>query len=230
MSDNGLVLALDNSLDFLTLVLGRDGRLVDERRMKAESHSSEVVAVKVSQLLQDHGVSPGDLSSLVVTLGPGSFTGVRVGLAFCKGLSEGLGIPLFGVPTPDALAAPFAFMEGNYLYPLIDAKKGEVFYGTYEATQGRVRRRDTIRSARPHDLVAEIRSPCLCFGNGLALCRELLGGIPGVRMLEGLFQQILGEALLACGLEKSAEGSREVPTPVYGRRSEAEIRFRVEVP
>ncbi len=231
LSNSGAVLALDNSLDFLTLVLARDGRLVDERRTKAESHSSEVIAVRVSQLLQDHKHGPKDLSAVIVTLGPGSFTGVRVGLAFCKGLSQGLGIPLVGIPTPDVLAAPFAFMEGCYLYPLIDAKKGEVFFAPYKVSGGRVDRISSIGSAAPQALTAQISSPCLCFGTGVPLCRDALRGIGGVRVIEGEFQQVIGEALLGCGLERLAEGRRgEEQKPVYGRRSEAEIKFKVEIP
>jgi tRNA threonylcarbamoyladenosine biosynthesis protein TsaB len=230
-SNSGLVLALDNSLDFLTVALARDGRLVDERRMKAESHSSEVIAVRVSQLLQEHRQTPDDLSAVIVTLGPGSFTGVRVGLSFCKGLCEGLAIPLVGVPTPDILVAPFAFMEGYHLYPLIDAKKGEAFFAPYRVVGGRVERTDRIGSVKPHELSAAIKTPCLCFGTGIPLCRDVLSAVEGIWIIEEAFQQIAGEALVACGLERLAEGLQgKEQKPVYGRRSEAEIKFRIEIP
>jgi tRNA threonylcarbamoyladenosine biosynthesis protein TsaB len=230
MWDSGLVLALDNSVDFLTLVLGRDGRLIDERRMRAEAHSSEVVALRVSQMLDDHRHSPRDLSSVICTLGPGSFTGVRVGLAFCKGLSEGLSVPLAGIPTPDVLAAPFAFMENTHLFPLVDAKKGEVFFASYIVSEGAITRVDDIRSAKPDELAAGIRTPCLCFGSGVPLCRDLLAGRVGVTIIEHSFQQVTGEALLSCGLRELAQGCQAEQKPVYGRRSEAEIKFMVEIP
>ena len=136
-----------------------------------------MLPVRVSQLLADHGFAAGELSALVVTLGPGSFTGVRVALAFCKGLAAGLGIPLFGIPTPDVLAFPFAFMEGSYLCPLIDAKKGEVFFALYRVTNGAVHRASGIHALKPDKIAESIPVPCLCFGTGVSLCKSALAGI-----------------------------------------------------
>jgi tRNA threonylcarbamoyladenosine biosynthesis protein TsaB len=228
MSNSGLVLALDNSLDFLNLALGRDGRLIEERRMQAESRLSELFPVRISRLLKDHQCAPKDLSALVVTLGPGSFTGVRVALAFCKGLSEGLKIPLIGVATPDVLVAPFAFMETHYLCPLIDAKKGEVFFGLYQASAGQITQVGDIRASRPEDLLPQIELPCLFFGTGVDMCRAALGGVEGLRLIDG-FRQVSGEILLRCGFARFEAGCREEASPIYGRRSEAEIRFGIDV-
>jgi tRNA threonylcarbamoyladenosine biosynthesis protein TsaB len=228
MSDR-LLLGLDNSMDFLNLVLGREDRLIEERHTRAERHSSEVLPVHVSRLLADHGYTVKDLSALFVTLGPGSFTGVRVGLAFCKGLAEGLGVPLLGVPTPDVLAFPFAFMEGSHLCPLIDAKKGEVFFALYRVSAGAVIRIDAIRAATPEDLKGSIPAPCLCFGTGVGLCRAALAGLEGVRLIEGAFQRLSGEALLRAGLARAAAGPEDGLRPVYGRRSEAEIKFNLDL-
>src|SRR5208283_174671 len=183
MSDR-LFLGLDNSMDFLNLVLGTEDRLMEERHSRAERHSSEVLPVMVSQLLADHGAAVRDLSALVVILGLGSFTGVRVGLAFCKGLAAGLAIPFFGIPTPDVLAFPFAFMEGYYLCPLIDAKKGEVFFALYRVTNGAVQRASGIHALKPDSIKESIPGPCLCFGTGVGLCKSALSGIVGLRMIE----------------------------------------------
>lgn len=229
MSNSGLVLALDNSLDFLNLALALDGCLLEERRMKVESHSSEVLPTRVAQLLGERKHDARDLTAVIVTLGPGSFTGVRVALAFCKGLSLGLGIPLLGVATPDALAAPLAFMDDHYLCPLIDAKKGEVFFGLYRVSAGTLTRVGDIRSLRPEDLLPQIELPCLCFGTGMAMCRKVLDGTPGLRIAETGFQQVSAEALLRAGIARLEKGALGETKPIYGRRSEAEIRFKMEV-
>ncbi len=150
-------------------------------------------------------------------------------LAFCKGLSIGLEVPLVGVPTPDALASPFIFMEDRHLCPLIDAKKGEVFFALYRVLDGEMRRVGEIRSLKPEDLVTRIPLPCLCFGTGVPLCRRLFEGIVGLRMIEDGFQQVSGEALLKEGLARLKEERPRETRPVYGRRSEAEIKFKVEV-
>ncbi len=227
---NSLVLGIDNSMDFLNLVLGTDEQVIEERHARAEHHSSQILPVRVSQLLHEHGFEPKDLTCLFVTLGPGSFTGVRVGLAFSKGFAEGLGIPLMGVPTQDVLAAPFAFMDGHYLCPLIDAKKSEVFFALYRVAGHDVVRIDGFHSLKPHELTGRIPGPCLCFGSGVRLARPVLDGIKGVSMIERGFDRVSGEALLRCGLAlQHAGGEQHEIKPVYGRKSEAEIKFNVHL-
>jgi tRNA threonylcarbamoyladenosine biosynthesis protein TsaB len=221
---NSLILGIDNSMDFLNLVLGTDENVIEERHARAQHHSSQVLPVRVAELLREHDCAPKDLTALVVTLGPGSFTGVRVGLAFCKGLAEGLGIPLTGVPTPDVLAAPFAFMDGHYLLPLIDAKKGEVFFALYRVAGHDVVRIDGFHSLKPGELTGRIPEPAFCFGSGVRLAREVLDRMEGVRVIETGFDRVSGEALLRCGLALKRAGAeqREIK-PGYGRKSEAEI-------
>ncbi len=227
---NSLILGIDNSMDFLNLVLGTDEALIEERHARAEHHSSQVLPVRAAQLLQDHGYAPNDLTGLFVTLGPGSFTGVRVGLAFCKGFAEGLGIPLVGVPTPDVLAAPFTFMEGHYLCPLIDAKKGEVFFALYRVAGHEIVRVDGFHSLKPDALTGRLPEPCLCFGSGLRPARAVLDRIEGARIVETGFDRVSGEALLRCGRALQAAGTQKHDIkPVYGRKSEAEIKFNVHL-
>lgn len=228
MSDR-LILALDNSLDFLNLALAEEGRLIEERHVRQERHPSDVLPTRVRGLLADHGRSVNDLSLLFVTLGPGSFTGIRVGLAFCKGLAEGLHIPLVGVPTLDALAMPFAFFDGHYLCPLVDAKKGEVFLALYRVSNGRLIRDGDFQSCKPAEVASRMTTPCLCFGTGVRLCREELAGVEGLRLIEEGFQRISGEALLHAGLAEAERGRQIEPKPIYGRRSEAEIKFNINV-
>lgn len=224
-----LQLGIDNSLDFLNLALGTDGNLLEERHGRFEKPTSEILSVKVRQLVTDHGHEINDVGLVAVTLGPGSFTGIRVGLAFAKGLSSGLGIELVGISTLDLLAYPFRYLEGHYLCPLIDAKKGEVFLALYYASQGRIERCTEYQSIRPAAVADIVREPCVCFGSGLRLCEEKLLGLHGLTLIRNDFLRGQGEALLRLGLEARAEGIQTDPAPIYGRRSEAEIKFNVTV-
>jgi tRNA threonylcarbamoyladenosine biosynthesis protein TsaB len=224
-----ILLAIDNSLGFLNLALGIDEKLLEERHGILEKPTSELLSVRVRQLIADHGYEIKDVGLIAVTRGPGSFTGIRVALAFAKGLSSGLGIDLVGVPTLDVLAHPFRYLEGDYVCPLIDAKKGEVFLALYRASEGRLARCTGYQSVRPAAVADIVKTPCISFGSGLRLCEEKLALVEGVTLIKDDFQRVRGEALLRLGLEAHAEGAHTEPVPIYGRRSEAEIKFNVTV-
>jgi tRNA threonylcarbamoyladenosine biosynthesis protein TsaB len=225
--ENRLILGIDNSLDSLNLVLAEDDAITAERRGKNRRVPSEILPVMVSGILTDSGYRIDDVKNILVTLGPGSFTGIRVALAFCKGINSALNIPITGVPTLDALSFPLAFMDGHYLCPLIDAKKGEVFCSLYRASRGNIERLTGYHALRPEDVPGLIKTPCVCFGTGVLLCENALTNINGVTVIKDRFQRISGEALLRTGLQKIIDVRSDEIKPIYGRRSEAEIKFNV---
>jgi tRNA threonylcarbamoyl adenosine modification protein YeaZ len=112
-----LTLAFDTATGTATTALVRDGDVLGERTGRA----SEVLA-EADELLRGAGLTPGDLDLLAVGVGPGSFTGVRIGLAAARGLALALDLPVAGVSTLDALAAG---SPGST--PVVDAKRGEIF-------------------------------------------------------------------------------------------------------
>ncbi len=227
---NTILLAIDNSLGFLNLALAIDGQFLEERHGTFEKPTSELLSIKVKRLIADHGHEINDVGALVVTLGPGSFTGIRVALAFAKGLSSGLGAHLVGVSTLDVLAYPFRYLEGEHVCPLIDAKKGEVFLALYRISEGRFERCTDYQSVRPAAVADIVREPCVCFGSGLRLCEETLSSVQGITLIRDDFQRVRGEALLRLGMEARAAGVQRDVVPIYGRRSEAEIKFNVTIP
>jgi tRNA threonylcarbamoyladenosine biosynthesis protein TsaB len=146
-----IVLAFDTATSVVTAALTRDGEVVDERVSRPVS-----VLEDAELMLAGAGLRPADLDALVVGIGPGSFTGIRMALATARGLSVALGIPAAGVSTLAALAAgaPGAL-------PVIDAKRREVFS---EADGEAV-------VLAPVDLAVDGR---VCVGDGAVRYRALL--------------------------------------------------------
>jgi tRNA threonylcarbamoyladenosine biosynthesis protein TsaB len=112
-----LTLAFDTATDVATVALVRDGEVLGERRSRAVS-----VLADADELVRAAGVRPAELDLLAVGVGPGSFTGVRIGLAAARGLGLALELPVAGVSTLAALAA-----GAPGAVPVIDARRREVF-------------------------------------------------------------------------------------------------------
>jgi len=112
-----LTLAFDTATSVTTVALVGDTGVLGER----VSTPGRLLA-DADELLREHGAAPSELARVVVGTGPGSFTGIRIGLAAARGLSFSLSIPVAGVSTLDALAA-----AGPRVVPVIDAKRKEVF-------------------------------------------------------------------------------------------------------
>ena len=144
-----LILAFDTATDIATSALVSDGATQGERRSRPQA-----LLGAVDELLAGAGVSPSQLTGVVVGTGPGSFTGTRIGLAIARGLALALDVPVAGVSTLDALAAaaPAAF-------PVIDARRGEVFVPGPLALE-------------PGDVV--LPEGALCLGDGARRYRDVL--------------------------------------------------------
>jgi tRNA threonylcarbamoyl adenosine modification protein YeaZ len=143
-----LILAFDTATDIATSALVADGEILGERTSRAVTLLEDVDA-----LLRQAGTHTREVDALAVGIGPGSFTGVRIGLSTARGLALALGVPVAGVSTLDALAAgaPGALA-------VIDARRHEVF------VPGRV--------LAPAAL--DVEPGCLCVGNGAVRYRDVL--------------------------------------------------------
>ncbi|MFW6051460.1 MAG: tRNA (adenosine(37)-N6)-threonylcarbamoyltransferase complex dimerization subunit type 1 TsaB [Myxococcota bacterium] len=228
------VLAVDTSTDASAVAVVRDGSLGAESAAVGRARHGEVLLARIEQALEAAGIALSQVDLLAVGIGPGSFTGLRVGLATVKGLALSQGLPVVGVPSLRVLALGLGAGGGRLVAPVVDAHHDEVFSAAY-----RVDGRGVAREVLPpfHALPEEVAGRLVqaAGGDGLVLC----GG--GARRHAARMEAVLGEAasvapavwdvprasLLA--LEAAARHAQEGPSdlmglePLYVRPSDAKL-------
>ncbi len=184
---------------------------------------SERLMVAVDRLLGDAGWTPRDLHGLAVAVGPGSFTGLRIGLSAVKGLAVALGIPIAAVPTLDAMAAllPFSALP---VCPILDARKHEVYASLYRWDGGAMRREWDYLAVAPGELARLLVEPTVLLGDAAAAIASPHARLapPSHRAPSPACVGLLGAARLRAGDTVAAADL----VPIYLRPSEAELKRR----
>jgi tRNA threonylcarbamoyladenosine biosynthesis protein TsaB len=204
-------------------------RLLGEITLNIAITHSERLMSAVDRLLGDCGLAPADLDGLAVSVGPGSFTGLRVGLATVKALAMALDLPVAPVPTLDALAARLPFADAP-VCPILDARKGEVYLSLYRWRRNSMAREWDYLAMTPEAAAAWLEPPVILLGDGVEACRPWLDRLGAGAQVAPAAQRLpsagavagLGLAMLAAGGGVRAEAL----APLYLRPSEAELKAR----
>jgi len=195
------------------------------------THSKRLLN-QLERVRQDVGVEWRELGGLAVSLGPGSFTGLRIGLSLAKGLALAAGLPLLGVSTLDGLAMQVAGLPGTRICAVLDARKQEVYAACYQCDEkGRPARTGRDQVLRPEMLAGQLNGPLVLVGDGAVAYRDVLlahlgpsaiFAPPGSHFPRAATIGLLGEEMLARGELLDPVSS----VPIYVRPSEAEINLR----
>ena len=165
------ILAVDTATISCSVAATDDGKLVAElTTSKNETHSKHLMEL-IHSVLENSGFGVGDLDGLAVTIGPGSFTGLRIGISTIKGLALALVKPVVGVSTLKALAYQCG-QTPHLICPLLDARKGEVYAATYGFNEGQLIQKTGARAMIPEAVVEDIKSTCVFIGTGARLYRQ----------------------------------------------------------
>lgn len=219
------ILAFETSAKAASAAVLQDGVLLGECYRNSGVTHSQTLLVMAESLLRD---CPGDVDAVAVAAGPGSFTGVRIGVAAAKGYAWGRELPCRGVSTLEAMAYGFGAWQG-WICPCMDARRQQVYNALFYGNQGKIERRTPDRAISLEELREELRSlegPIYLVGDGSRLCYTALAGdIPALVLPpeHRMHQRAAGVALLA---EKEliagtpSDGAALVPN--YLRLSQAE--------
>ncbi len=158
------------------VALIKDGVPVAEVNLVSKETHSRRLMVLVKWLMQRYDIDWSDLDLLGIGLGPGSFTGLRIGLATAEGLAFAIGIPVIGVPTLDALATQVVPCKEDLVCPMLNVRKSQVYTATYQGRDpGKLKRTSPYQVISPEEFVTSM--PCghriLLLGDGLLPYRDI---------------------------------------------------------
>lgn len=173
-----LVLALDTATPAGSVALVDEERTLVSRYFDVGLQHSQRLFVEVEDALKVAGCAFSQVGAIAVSIGPGSFTGLRLGLSAAKGFCLAGELPLVTVPTLEVLAARLPFAR-HPVCPMLDARKGEVYTALYDTSAGRPRLLEAPRALAPQVLMAERAGiPTLFTGDGALAYRELVAVCP----------------------------------------------------
>ncbi len=225
-----IVLGIETSTPHTSIAVGTEREILAAMQLTGRSRQDLVVPA-LEHLLEWSGLDLHAVSGVTVGLGPGLFTGLRVGVGAGKTLAQVLGVPIVGIGSLDALAFRARYSP-KLIVPVIDARRGEVFFAFYRSVPGGVLREGGYRVAPPGHLAAELEATggeVLLVGNGAILYRRELEEV-GVRVefaaSAEAFPQAAALIELAAPRFIREETNRLFDVvPLYLRKSDAEIAW-----
>ena len=223
------ILAIDTASSVSSVAVASEGKLRAEVTVEAGRTHSETLLSHIEGALSFAGVERSALRGVAVGIGPGSFTGLRIGLATAKAIAYGLDIPLVGISTLAALALAFP-VSGVYTLVLMDAQKGNAYAGLYEWRVGNLHEVRPVRVAPLVEAIAEaadMGKPVLLTGELVLKKRARLGNLPdNVTLAPAHLLTARASHVAWLGIARLAAGERDdlmTLEPFYIRRSEAEV-------
>jgi tRNA threonylcarbamoyladenosine biosynthesis protein TsaB len=227
------VLGIDTSTRVAGAAVAGEDRLISERFVhNLQTHSQNIIPM-IGQIMDDAGIKPPDLHGIAVTGGPGSFTGLRIGMSVAKTMGLTLGLPVIGISTLKALAWNLYRVEG-LICPILDAKKNEVYTCAYRSGDSGLDEVFGPAALNPEQLIARLaefgEEKVHFLGDGVPVYGDVFKAELGQR---AFFAPMLNafpraSAVAELGLVKLRAGFDADSTflqPVYLRRSEAEVTW-----
>ncbi len=230
-----LFLGIDTSSVVGTVAVTSPGKVVAEWSLEVDRTHAKRLLPHIQWMLREAGLCFADIDGIAVTLGPGSFTGLRIGITTAKTLALVSGKPLVGRPTLDVLAGNVPHASG-LLCPVLDARRGEVYWALYRRDEsGDTERLTDDRVGTPDALLKKVPGPALFLGSGAGIYGDRFRSAAGHRVAEEPEQNQIRASVL-CRLARETYEAQGATLPadlkaVYVRPSDAEKnRSRTQTP
>ena len=222
------ILALETSAKAVSAAVSEDGKILASGYQDTGLTHRRTLMPIVEHILKNTGLTMADMAAVAVAAGPGSFTGIRIGVAAAKGLAFGADKPAIGVSTLAAMARGVAFSDGLVICAM-DARRNQIYNALFEAKDGQLTRLTDDRAIALADLAEELRTdprPMTVVGDGAKLCHTFLteAGIscrmapPHLVMQNATGVALEAESMAAAGKTVSAQALE----PVYLRPAQAD--------
>jgi tRNA threonylcarbamoyladenosine biosynthesis protein TsaB len=223
------LLAVETATMMGGIAIMEDDRLVAETRLNIRVTHSERLLRGIDEALSGASMNIADIDVFGISIGPGSFTGLRVGLSTIKGLVYATGKKLVTAPTLEAMAWNLPFSDCD-ICPMLDARRKELYAAVFRWNGAGFDRVVTEGAFSALQLLGMINSKTIFIGEGALLYRDIISGTLGASSLFGAPQHMVPSpaniAYLCMNKARNGEFSDAVTVaPAYHRRSEAEIKF-----
>ena len=225
-----LILGIETSTAQVGVAIGgHEGVLAQAHSSRSKRHA-ESLTPAIDFVRRQARVDLREISCVAVDLGPGLFTGLRVGVASAKALAHSLRVPMIGVPSLDLLAFPVRF-SSRRIVAAIDARRGELFYAFYRQVPGGVQRLSEHHIGTPDDLASELLASgedCLLVGDGALRYAETFEGLSKVEVADTGFAHPSAASLVQLAHAQALREQWVKPwdlQPLYLRAPDAEINW-----
>tara|TARA_B100000315_G_scaffold126052_1_gene115824 strand:+ start:16075 stop:16755 length:681 start_codon:yes stop_codon:yes gene_type:complete len=223
------ILGIDTSSPKGSIAITLKNKIISEKAISGNTSYSKNLFFIIDSILQDTNLSISQIDAFAVSIGPGSFTGLRVGLSSVLGFSLAQTKPVVSVETLLAMAHTIPFTN-NIICPIIDARKGELYTSFFQYNEnGQICRLGEDRTVKPDLLLNEINKTTLFFGSGVdAYGRLLCEKLKNLAVFDNGSSNTTAASVAKLAFEKTKKGEKTDSAqlkPKYVRRSEAEMNF-----
>lgn len=192
-----LILSLETATANCSVALASDGKILASRSINVGFSHAEKINIFIQEVLVEAGLALSDLQAIAVSSGPGSYTGLRIGVSSAKGLCYALDIPLIAVSTLDAMAQGINADKDELIVPMIDARRMEAYCAIYDSSKKRLSVPEAIIIDQKFYAQFRTSNNLLLAGDGADKCKTLFQTTTSIKIQEAFMPQAEFVAILA---------------------------------